>query len=376
MKAFLIAPNTFKGSLSATEAAKAIERGIQKADSSFSIKSIPLADGGDGTSRLLSQQMGAEWIEMESMNPIGDPISAGFGFQHEKSLAIIDVAEASGIQHLCIDKLSPKIASSYGTGLLILKAIKLGAKHIWIGLGGSASIDGGIGILQALGFSFFDFENKLLYNPVLEMDKIGSVSAPDTKLSEIEFSLLCDVDNPLIGKNGSVEVFGQQKGVKPNEIECFETRLKNWAKVIKGDYDLRDLESEPKLGAAGGIAFGLQACLHAKLFSGSDFFLQHVDFEQQLKNADILITGEGKFDRQSSQGKITGRVIKIAQKLGKQVFVLVGKLDDEISEANYRNVHFIEISKQRQNLASAIAHTSTDLEKAANEIAQNVKFPQ
>lgn len=376
MKAFLIAPNAFKGSLSATEAAKAIERGIQKADSSFSIKSIPLADGGDGTSRLLSKQMDAEWIQIETLNAIGKSISAGFGFHREKSLAIIDIAEASGIQHLSTDELNPKIASSYGTGLLILKAIELGAKHIWIGLGGSASIDGGIGILQALGFSFFNLENRPLENPVLEMDKIVSVSAPNSELSEIEFSLLCDVENPLLGRNGSVAIFGQQKGVRPNEMEYFETRLKNWAIAIQGQPDLVDLESKPKLGAAGGIAFGLQACLKAKLCSGSDFFLQHVDFEQQLKNADILITGEGKFDRQSSQGKITGKVIEISQNLSKQVYVLVGKLDVEISESDYRNVQFIEISKHRQNLASAIEHTSEDLEKAAYEIARSVKSPQ
>ncbi len=376
MKAFLIAPNAFKGSLSATEAAKAIKRGIQKADSSFSIKSIPLADGGDGTSCLLSKQMGAEWIQIETLNAVGKSISVGFGFQREKSLAIIDIAEASGIQHLSIDELNPKTASSYGTGLLILKAIELGAKHIWIGLGGSASIDGGIGILQALGFSFFSLENRPLKNPVLEMDKIVSISAPNSGLSEIEFSLLCDVENPLLGRNGSVAIFGQQKGVKPNEVEYFETRLKNWAIAIQGHSDLVDLESKPKLGAAGGIAFGLQVCLKAKLFSGSDFFLQHVGFEKQLEIADILITGEGKFDRQSSQGKITGRVIKIAQNINKQVYVLVGKLDAGISESDYRNVQFIEIGKHRQNLASAIEHTSEDLEKAAYEIARSVKSPQ
>ena len=164
--------------------------------------------------------------------------------------------------------------------------------------------------------------------------------------------------------------------MKPNEMEYFETRLRNWARAINSPPALLDLESKPKLGAAGGIVFGLQACLNAKLFSGSDFFLQHVDFAKHLKNADILITGEGKFDEQSSQGKITGRVIEIAQNLGKQVFVLVGKLDDEISESNYRNVRFTEISKHRQSLASAIAHTSIDLEKVAFEIAMRIKSLQ
>ena len=376
MTAFLIAPNAFKGSLTAIEAAKAIERGIQKADSSFILKSIPLADGGDGTSRLLSQHMGAEWIEMESMNAIGEPISACFGFKQENSLAIIDVAEASGIQHISTDKLNPKITNSYGTGLLIQKAVELGVKQIWIGLGGSASIDGGIGMLKALGFSFFDLKNRPLENPVFEMDKVVSVSVPNSGLDEIEFSLLCDVENPLLGKNGCVAVFGQQKGVKPNEIDYFETRLKNWAKAINGDSDSRELYLEPKLGAAGGIAFGLQACLNAKLFSGSDFFLQQVEFEKQLEFADILITGEGKFDRQSSQGKITGRVIEIAQNYGKQVFVLVGKLDNGISKSDYKNVRFIEISSHRKNLASAIEHTSEDLKKAAYEIARSVKSPQ
>jgi len=376
MIAFLIAPNAFKGSLTATEAAKAIERGIQKADSSFIFKSIPMADGGDGTSRLLSKKLDANWVNLEMTDALGRPIIAGFGFHKDKSLAIIDVAEASGIQHLSKNELNPKVATSYGTGLLVKKAIQLGAKQIWLGLGGSASIDGGIGILEALGFSFFDFEKKRLENPVLEMDKISSFSYPIEDFSKISFTLLCDVENPLLGKNGSVAVFGLQKGVKPEEIGYFENRLINWAKVIEPIVENIKAESTVKLGAAGGIAFGLQACLNAQLISGSEFFLQQVHFINHLQWADVLITGEGKFDQQSSQGKITGDLIKEARKYGKKVFVLAGKIAEEIDLGEFDHVQFIEIGKHRRDVKAAMKHTAKDLEKAAYKLALAFKSPQ
>jgi glycerate kinase len=376
MTAFLIAPNAFKGSLSATEAAKAIGRGIQKVDSSFIFKSIPLADGGDGTSRLLSKHIKAEWVDLETIDALGRPIIAGFGYHKENSLAIIDVAEASGIQHLSLNELNPKVATSYGTGLLIKKAIELGAKQIWLGLGGSASIDGGIGILEALGFNFFNLDKKRIENPVLEMDKIASISYPNEDSSQIAFTLLCDVENPLLGKNGSVAVFGLQKGVKSTEIIYFENRLRNWAKVIEPNADSDKLESFPKLGAAGGIAFGLQACLNTQLISGSEFFLKQVQFTNHLQWADVLITGEGKFDQQSSQGKITDKVIKEAQKYGAKVFVLVGNLSEEIDPSDFQNVQFIEIGKHHHNLQAAIENTAVDLENASYELALSLKSPQ
>ncbi|MFW6259814.1 MAG: glycerate kinase, partial [Tangfeifania sp.] len=291
----LIAPNSMKGSLDAFEFAETVEQAFQKCSHSFEIRKMPVADGGDLTGKVLAQAFEARQISYTVHDPLRRKIQAEFWVSDKTG--IIEMAEASGIKRLKTEELNPMKASSRGTGQLLSEAIKKGCTEILLGAGGSATVDGGSGMLEALGFKFFDSEGNQLSGNGGNLEKIKKIDKPEF-LKQIKIQVISDVDNPLLGEKGAANVFAPQKGATPEMVETLERGLKNWAGLLEKESGskLSDLKGA---GAAGGIALPLIAYFGAEIVPGADFILKKLNFEEHVQWADIVITGEGKIDAQT-----------------------------------------------------------------------------
>lgn len=326
---FVIAPNAFKGTIDADQAAQIIQQALVAQLPGANWDICPIADGGDGTCLLLGKQLNLTAHDCLALNPIGRPIQGSFFFINSEKKAYLDISTVSGIQWLKLHEINAQVTSSYGTGELIRHAVGMGAEHIVLGLGGSATVDMGTGILRALGFLFLDDKGREIpqFSPGF-LSRIAHIQQPIKPIA-IDVTCLCDVRNPFFGKEGAIPVFGPQKGIKPEDFSRFEEDAKYVFDLLKAKSRL-DLIDQAGFGAAGGIALGLSAFFPVRIEEGAKFFFDQVEMEGRIKDADWIITGEGKYDSQSTGGKGSYELLQLARKHGKKTMLITsGRVGNE-----------------------------------------------
>lgn len=325
----LICPDKFKGSLTAEEVCRAVSAGILKLCPDAVISEVPMADGGEGSLDIINNQLHAEVVSVKVADPLGREVGAEFLMKGDA--AYIEMARASGLQLLKQEEQSAAKTSTRGTGELIKEALKRGAKRVFLLVGGSATNDAGIGMAAALGFGFYDASGNVVEPRGENMIRIKKIHKSLMDFRRIEFSVLCDVENPLYGKNGAAHVFGRQKGADEKEIEHLDEGLKNMSDLFKATFGV-DVQGIPGAGAAGGIAGGAVAFLGAKIRSGIRTLMEIAELEEKIKKADLIITGEGKIDNQTLNGKVIAGIAEKAARHHKPVLAFCGKLDLKPSE--------------------------------------------
>ncbi len=322
----LLAPDKFKGSLSAAEVAQALENGFRRIWPLANFDFAPIADGGEGTAEVFRHDFGGEEITAPAQDALGRPISASYTWLAETRTAVIDMSSASGLWRITENELSPTIASTFGTGELMRDAIQRGAQKIIIGLGGSATNDGGAGMASALGWHFLDESG----NPVAAIPgkfrEISGIRPPDASFPKI--SGLCDVRNPLLGSEGATAVYGPQKGVSAELQPVMEASLQHLADVCARTLGV-DHREHPGAGAAGGLGFGLLTFTGASLEPGFTTISRMLKLEELITSADLVVTGEGRLDDQTAQGKGPAALAELAQSQGKPILAFTGCLEEE-----------------------------------------------
>ncbi|MEW8987725.1 MAG: glycerate kinase, partial [Bacillus sp. (in: firmicutes)] len=326
----VIAPDSFKESLTALEAANAIERGFKSIFPNAVYHKMPMADGGEGTVQSLVDATNGTIEERIVTGPLGNPVKSFFGLMGDGKTAVIEMAAASGLHLVPMEKRNPLVTSTRGTGELISAALDLGVKHIIIGIGGSATNDGGAGMIQALGAKLLDEEGETIGPGGGALSQIATVdlSGLDNRLKDVHIDVACDVDNPLTGPRGASAIFGPQKGATPEMVKLLDKNLSHFADVIEKALgkSFRDIEGA---GAAGGLGASLLAFLNADLKRGIDIVLHAMNFESVVKDADLVITGEGRIDSQTVYGKTPIGVAKAAKKYGVPVIGLAGSISQD-----------------------------------------------
>ncbi len=366
----LVAPNAFKNSLDAKTAALAIEEGLNQSKLACICESLPIGDGGDGTAELIIERCSGSLQNGEVHDPLGRKIQASFGLIDNGQTAIIEMANASGLRLLEKDELNPLLTTSFGTGEQIKQALYLGVGKIIIGMGGSATVDGGAGILSAMGIRFLNSQGKDLKVLPEDLAELASVeiSGLDERILKCEVIVLCDVDNLLLGEHGSAAVFGPQKGANPATIKKLDIALGKLSDVGKKQIG-KDMSVIKYGGTAGGAAAGLYAFLNAKLVNGIDYFLALTGFDTALEKADLVITGEGSIDEQTLQGKGPFGVAKRAKLKGVPVIGLAGKVPLERNKnlEKYFDA-LMSINHQPSDLDTALANTKMNLIRTSREL--------
>lgn len=327
------APDSFKGSLSSTEIAEAIERGVHKVDPSITVLKVPVADGGEGTVEALVCATGGTIIPVKVTGPLLKEVDAFYGISGDGQTAFIEMAAASGLALLECNEYNVMKANSYGTGELIIHALDRGCRHIIMGLGGSATNDGGAGLLQALGVRFYDRYNfDLSFGGKSLGDLFGfDLSGIDSRLKDTDFIIACDVENPLCGPQGASVIFGPQKGANPDEVFLLDDCLRQFACVIERDLG-KQVAELAGAGAAGGMGAGLMAFLDARLVKGIDLIIEACGLESGIADVDCVITGEGKIDNQTAFGKTPLGIAQLAKKHGIPVIGIAGTLGPDIDQ--------------------------------------------
>ena len=359
----LISPNAFKNSLGAIEVARAIQQGLMQSKLDCTCECFPVGDGGDGTGVLLTKKLNGITVNAVAHDPLGREINAAFGLIDSGKTAVVEMASASGLRLLHSNELNPLKATSYGTGELIKAALDRGVEKVIIGMGGSATIDGGTGILKALGIRFLDAEGKDLINLPADLQSLDSIdlSEMDERVMNCEFIILCDVENSLLGEQGAAAVFGPQKGASEHQVKELEAALNQQARLALRRTG-KDLSNIKYGGTAGGAAWGLHTFLNARLANGIGYFLHLTDFDSSLQKADIVITGEGSIDEQTLQGKGPFGVACLAKEKGCPVIGLAGvvPLQQNANLQQYFDV-LLSIGNQPSDLPAAFAATEANL---------------
>ncbi len=363
----LIAPNSMKGSLNAFDFADIVEKALLQVSTEFEIKKLPVADGGDFTGEVLKRSLNASNVFVEVMSPFGENVQSKYAIY--KNTAIIEMADASGMKLVDSKLLNPLKASSYGTGQLINDAIKKGCTKIFLAIGGSATVDGGMGMMEALGFQFFDRDNSKLEGNGGNLFKIYSIKKPENYY-DISIKIICDVDNPLLGENGAAAVFGPQKGATPQMVIELEKGLKNWTNIIYSETG-KKLDLIEGGGAAGGIAIPLVAFYNAEIVPGADFVLNQLNFEKYVEWADIVITGEGKIDSQTLNNKAPFAVARMAHKSNKPVFAIGGQVEKSTLLSSVFDKTF-SLTNEQMDLEYAIKNVKQLLFDVSVELAKTI----
>lgn len=366
----LIAPDKFKGSLTAVQACEAIYRGIKMYDDTIDIISHPLADGGDGSVEILSNYLTLEMVEMIVLNPLGKKMKAHYYTSGKK--AFIELATASGLVLLNKTEQNPSYTNSFGFGEMILDAVRKGAKNIYLFLGGSATNDAATGLAHALGYRFLDENDQVLIPNGKNLIKISQIdsSALQIDLNSIHFTALCDVDNPLYGKNGAAYVYAAQKGASAKDVIVLDKGLRHFADLVSSQFQIK-IDKIPGGGAAGGIGAGLVALFRAELKSGIQSIMELTNFEDSLAQVDLVISGEGKLDSQTLDGKVVRGVAALAGQYQKPLILLVGQNNltgEEEKKINARQIYSI-LDKAR-NKEEAMLRGSEILEKLGYKVAK------
>lgn len=335
----VVAIDSFKGSMSSLEAGEAISNGIKKAHKDAEVEIRPLADGGEGTVEALSIGMGGRLINVDVTGPVGRKVSAVYGIVDSSKTAIIEMSQAAGITLVSGDEKNPLYTTTFGVGELIKDAINKGCRHFVVGIGGSATNDCGIGMLQALGYEFLDKEGNQVGFGASGVRDIVSIRDENVikELSECYFRVACDVNNPLCGELGCSAIYGPQKGATKEMVADMDGWLKNYSKIVKEKYP--DADSEyPGTGAAGGLGYAFFNFTNSKLESGIKIVLDETKLEEYVKDADIVVTGEGRLDHQTVMGKAPVGVANIAKKYNKKVIAFSGSVTEDAGVCNEHGI--------------------------------------
>lgn len=329
MKKIIVAPDSFKGSLTSIEAANAIEEGVKKVIPNCNIVKLPIADGGEGTMETLVSALNGEKIKIKAHDPLMRPIEVEYGVVESGKMAIIEMATTSGLTLLKKQEQNPSITTTFGVGEIIKDALKRGYLSFLIAIGGSATNDAGIGMLKALGFRFLDKNNKETDETGISLQSINSIDESEVipELNNAHFTIVCDVNNPFSGPNGAAYVYAPQKGASKQMVEDLDKGMEIFRKLVIKDKGV-DLNTIPGSGAAGGLGGGCIAFLNAQLKPGIEMVLETIDFEKHLQNADLVITGEGKIDKQTAMGKAGSGIIEAARRKKIPVIAIGGSVDD------------------------------------------------
>jgi glycerate 2-kinase len=381
----LIAPDKFKGALNAREVAESIAAGLREVLPDAEIEIAPMADGGEGTAEAICDALGGSWLKCKAHDPLGREIEARYGWVDKDKIAVMEMSEAAGMRRLTRKELNPAIATTFGVGEMLLDAAQRGAKEIIIGLGGSATNDGGFGMARALGFRFLTsvslttglstwlrgkrIEVPELTGPVTELRTLERIEKPKN-LSLPRIIAAVDVKNPLLGETGATQVFGPQKGLPSDQTKRFDLALARLADVIEQDFHV-DHADERGAGAAGGLGFGLMSFCGATIRPGFDVVAESIGLEATMKDVDLVITGEGSLDRQTLEGKTPAGVARCARKLGKRVYAIVGRATDEaeprkLFDGVYQNAR--PGMRDEQNMK----HAAEFLRENARELANSL----
>ena len=363
----IIAPDKFKGSLTSFEACQSISRGIRKTNKKIIVSEFPMADGGDGFAMVLKHYLKTVTINCDTVDPLGRKISASFQWNEKQKTAVIEMAVASGLVLLEEKERNPLYTSSLGTGLLINHAIDQGAKKILLGIGGSATNDGGTGILSALGFQLANEKGDHLQASGENLLLIKKI-IPPSFIPAVKFELACDVHNVLHGPDGAAYVYAPQKGADAKQVLMLDHGLKNLAHVIKQQTG-KDISNIPGSGAAGGIAAGLLPFFDVEMKNGIALIIAASGVEKHLPNADLVITGEGKIDSQSSAGKVVGHMAALAKKHQLDCIAFCGSMElDEIAVRRLGVKEIITLMDERTGREDAVINAATLLEEKASQM--------
>jgi glycerate kinase len=372
----VIAPDSFKESLSALDVASEIEAGFREIFPTADYLKIPVADGGEGTVDAMIAATGGQRIEIEVTGPLGNPVQAFYGLLGDGKTAVIEMAAASGLELVPPAQRNPLLTTTFGTGQLIRAALDAGARHCIIGLGGSATNDGGAGMLQALGGDLLDTSGKSIPPGGGGLAKLAQIKLAhlDPRLKDCLFEIACDVSNPLLGPQGASAIFGPQKGATPEMVGQLEANLSHFAQLILRDFGL-DLASQPGTGAAGGMSLCLIAFLNGTLRPGVEIVTDAIHLAAAIKDADLVITGEGRIDSQSIRGKTPVGVARLAQAHGVPVIAIGGCLAADTAAVYQHGIDAAFAAVNRPcTLETALNETRQNLRAAARNIAACLKI--
>lgn len=334
-----IAIDSFKGSLSSMEAGQAVAEGIRRVMPSAEIRIRPLADGGEGTTEALTAGLGGELKSLTVTGPLGRPVTASYGLIRERKMAVLEMASAAGLTLISQEERNPLEATTYGVGEMIRDAIGEGCRHFLVGIGGSATNDGGTGMLSALGFQFLDSEGHPIPLGAKGLENLARISAENARpeLSQCSFHIACDVTNPLCGENGCSAVYGPQKGADPEMIRQMDQWMERYGDLAARTFPAADKEA-PGAGAAGGLGFAFLTFLNGSLESGVGMVLKEINLKDDIRDADLVITGEGRLDAQTVMGKAPIGVAHLAKEYGKPVIAFSGAVTREAGLCNQHGI--------------------------------------
>jgi glycerate kinase len=371
----VVAPQALKGSLTAAEAGNAIAQGVCKVFSNADVKVVPVADGGEGTVQALVDATGGEVLYQTVTGPLGNPVSAFWGLLGDGRTAAIEMAACSGLPLVPQELRDPRVTTTYGVGELILAALDRGCRHFIIGIGGSATNDGGAGMAQALGASLLTADDQPIAFGGAALASLARISTKlmDARLQDCTFDIACDVTNPLCGPLGASAVYGPQKGATPQMVEELDRALAHYARIIEHDLGL-SVADIPGSGAAGGLGAGLLAFLHAQLKPGAQIVLEAVNLDAYIRDADLVLTAEGQLDIQTAYGKSVGAVAELAKQYDLPVLAFAGSVGENYHAVYDLGVDAIAVLPSGpMSLAAAMDNAFTLLSDASERAMRMLK---
>ena len=376
MTRYLCAPDSFKESLTAMEAARAMAQGIENADHDAEVRCLPMADGGEGTARALVDATGGSMRAVPVHDPLGRPVEGHFGLLADGTTAVVETAEASGLALLEAKERNPLIASSYGTGELMLAAVRSGAKRIIVGLGGSATNDAGAGLLQALGVRLLDKNGNDLAHGGAALANLTTIdiSTMDPALKNVAITGACDVTNPLTGPTGASAVFGPQKGASKDDVATLDAALAHFAQVIDSQLGVA-VNDVPGAGAAGGIGAALKGFLNAEFRPGIAIVIEQSGLDAAAQWADVVFTGEGSIDFQTKFGKTPAGVAETAKRHGKPVIAVAGHIGTGIDELHEVGIDAVfGIAPGAASLSELLADAAANVTRTTEQIVRTLQL--
>jgi len=372
----VVATDSFKGSLSATEVCQAIKEGILRADPACQVETLPIADGGEGTLEAMKLSSGGEMISVPCVNPLGEKIRGKYLVLADGKTAVIEMAQAAGLCLIAREQQNPLYTTTYGVGEIILAALDSGYRKFIVCIGGSATVDAGIGMLQALGFRFLNKAGEEIASGGLAIANLRKieVSGADKRLPECSFQVACDVDNLICGPRGAARVFAPQKGATPEMVEILEDNLRHFSEIVNSDLGI-DISDVKGGGAAGGIGASLFAFLNAQLVSGVELVLDSMDFSTKLQGADLIITGEGQLDEQTAYGKVPMGVARRAKEKGLPVIALAGAIGTDYANLSPLGIDAaVSIVNRPMSLEEAMADAGLLLSQCSEAVIRLLKI--
>lgn len=368
----VIAPDSFKESLTALEVANAIESGFKRIFPNAEFCKVPMADGGEGSVQSLVDATNGSLINVEVTAPLGNKTTAFFGLSGDKQTAFIEMAAASGLHLVPFEQRNPLVTTTFGTGELINAALDYGVKKIILGIGGSATNDGGVGMLQAVGFSFKNAKNEEIGFGGAALSEIATISTKnlDSRLHQVEFEVACDVNNPLCGERGAAAVFAPQKGATAPMVVMLDNALAHFANIVQQQLGI-EIANQAGAGAAGGMGGGLLLLPNVQLKAGVQIIIEATGLAEKIQNADLVITGEGRMDAQSIAGKTPVGVAKTAKQFGKPVIAIVGCLREDYPVVYQHGIDAVfPIIRQLGSLDEILKSGRENLTSSAENVAR------